>query len=83
MSTEMIAFLRRNLPARVPIVGVGGIFDGRDAFEKICHGAACIQIYTGFVYGGPTTVSRINRELDALLADNGFAHVADAVGAKL
>ena len=83
MSTRIIAFLRRHLPAEIPIVGVGGIFDGRDAYEKIRHGAACVQIYTGFVYGGPNTVFRINRELDRLLEADGFTTIGDAVGSAL
>jgi len=83
MANRVIAFLRRNLPDEIPIVGVGGVFDGRDAFEKITLGATCVQIYTGFVYGGQNTVHRINRELDRILEAEGFAHIREAVGAAL
>lgn len=52
---------------KVPIIGVGGIFDGQDAYDKIKAGASLIQIYTGFAYHGPPRVLRIKRELDKLL----------------
>jgi len=80
---RVIRFLRRALPERVHIVGVGGIFSGRDAYRAVRAGARCLQIYTGFVYEGPNVVFRIRRELAALLARDGFACVGDAVGADL
>jgi dihydroorotate dehydrogenase len=65
----------------LPIIGVGGIFDAQDAYEKIRAGASAVQLYTGFIYGGPGTVARMLRELTALLRRDGFTSVADAVGA--
>jgi len=82
-STQIIRALRRALPARVRIIGVGGIFDGRDAYEKIRNGADCVQIYSGLVYRGPGAVFRIAAELAALLKKDGFTQVAQAVGADL
>jgi dihydroorotate dehydrogenase len=66
---------------RVPLVGVGGIASGADAYERIRAGAALVQIYTALVYEGPALVTRIKRELAALLRRDGFAAVAEAVGA--
>ncbi|MDJ0838676.1 MAG: quinone-dependent dihydroorotate dehydrogenase [Acidobacteriota bacterium] len=83
MATGVIAFLRKHLPRDIPIVGVGGIFTGADAYEKIRHGASCVQIYTGLVYGGQNTVFRILKELDRLLVQDGFQSVKDAVGVAL
>jgi len=80
MATDVIGFLRQQLPSHIPIVGVGGIFSGADAYEKIRKGASCVQIYTGLIYGGHNTVFRILRELDALLERDGFKNVAEAVG---
>ena len=47
----------------VPIVGVGGISSGADAYAKIRAGASLVQIYTSFVFQGPPVVKRIKREL--------------------
>ena len=63
-----------------PIVGVGGVRDAETAYRKIRAGATLVQLYTGFIYGGPGTARRINRGLVDLLADDGFTSVSDAVG---
>jgi dihydroorotate dehydrogenase len=65
---------------RVPIVGVGGIFDASDAWARICAGASLVQIYTGFIYQGPSVADRINRGLLERLETHGIASIADAVG---
>jgi len=57
-STEMIRLVRQSLP-EIPIIGVGGIFSAEDAKEKLDAGANLIQIYTGFIYEGPSLVKRI------------------------
>lgn len=79
-STAVIRSLRSMLPDRVDIVGVGGIFSGRDAYEKICAGAAAVQIYTSFIYRGPATAFKIQQELSHCLKRDGFSHVRDAIG---
>ncbi|MBN1988649.1 MAG: quinone-dependent dihydroorotate dehydrogenase [Bacteroidales bacterium] len=61
-STEVIRHIRKKLPT-IPIIGVGGIFSAHDALEKIDAGANLVQIYTGFIYSGPSLVKRINNEL--------------------
>ena len=53
-----------------------------DAYAKICAGASAVQLYTALVYGGLSIVADIAHGLDALLARDGFASVADAVGSK-
>lgn len=62
-STEVIRYLRRALGAGFPIIGVGGIMSPEDALEKLSAGADLIQIYTGFVYEGPSFVRRINKTI--------------------
>lgn len=79
-STRMIRETHRIAEGRLPIVGVGGVFTADDAWEKILAGASLVQLYTGFIYGGPATASRINAGLAELLEANGYDHVADAVG---
>ena len=66
---------------RVPLIGVGGIASGADAYERIRAGASLVQLYTALVYEGPGLVTRIKRELAGLLRRDGFASVAAAVGA--
>ncbi len=65
---------------RVPLVGVGGIASGEDAYARIRAGASVVQLYTALTYAGPGLVKRIKRDLAALLRRDGFATVADAVG---
>jgi len=54
-------------PGEVPIIGVGGVSSGQDAYDKIRSGASLVQLYTSMVYAGPPIVSRINNELAELL----------------
>jgi len=80
-STEILRQMRLRLGDTVTLVGVGGIASGADAYAKIRAGASLVQLYTALVYDGPGLVNRIKRELAALLARDGLAHVGDAVGA--
>ena len=66
---------------RLPLVGVGGIASGADAYARIRAGADLVQLYTALVYDGPGLVGRIKRDVAACLARDGFADVAAAVGA--
>lgn len=62
-STEIIRFLKERLNNDVPIIGVGGIMNPDDAIEKMEAGASLVQVYTGFIYEGPSLVNDINRGL--------------------
>ena len=64
----------------IPIIGVGGISNGRDAFEKIKAGASLVQLYSAFTYQGPPVVYNVATELAELLRENGLANVQQAVG---
>ena len=78
-----LAALRRahaRAAGRIPIVGVGGIMDARDAYERIRAGAALVQVYTGLIYGGPALPRRVLEELPELLRRDGFQSVTEAVG---
>ena len=65
---------------RIPIVGVGGISSGADAYERVRAGASLVQVYTALAYEGPGLAQRINEDLATLLERDGFVCVADAVG---
>jgi dihydroorotate dehydrogenase len=82
-STALTAQMYRLTQGKLPIIGVGGIASGEDAYAKIRAGASLIQLYTALVYHGPGLVARIKRELLALLARDGFASPAAAVGAAV
>ncbi len=62
-ATQVISFLHRNSNGAFPIIGVGGIMTAQDAIDKIKAGASLVQLYTGFVYQGPSLVRDINREI--------------------
>lgn len=60
-STKVIKYLADNSNKAFPIIGVGGIHSEKDALEKLNAGADLVQIYTGFIYEGPSLVKRINK----------------------
>lgn len=62
-STQVIKYLSNHSNKAFPIIGVGGIHSAEDAIEKIEAGADLVQIYTGFIYEGPSLVKRINKAL--------------------
>jgi len=62
-STEIIRYLHDKSNAAFPIIGVGGIHSPEDAIEKLKAGASLIQLYTGFIYEGPSLINRINKEI--------------------
>jgi dihydroorotate dehydrogenase len=64
----------------MPVVGVGGVFSAEDAMNKITRGASLVQMYTGFVYGGPSLPSYILRGLAKHLKKIGLGSVSEAVG---
>jgi dihydroorotate dehydrogenase len=82
LSTAMLAKAHRLAEGRLPLVGVGGVASGEDAFAKIAAGASLVQLYTALVYQGPGLARRVKRELAAILELEGFASVTDAVGTR-
>lgn len=62
-SNDVIRFLRNKLGRDFPIIGVGGIMSANDAIEKIKAGASLLQIYTGFIYEGPSLIKKINNRI--------------------
>lgn len=80
MSTKVIGQFYKITNGQIPIIGVGGVSSGKDAYEKIKAGASLIQLYTALVYEGPPIVNRIKLELAELLEKDGFTSVSQAVG---
>jgi dihydroorotate dehydrogenase len=79
-STEIIRHLYGRTRGKLPIVGVGGVFDGRDAWEKITAGASLIQIYTGLVYRGPGVAKEIVRGLIERMEGEVLKELSQAIG---
>ncbi len=79
-STATIASFYQLTGGKLPIIGLGGISTGQDAYEKIKAGASLVQLYTALVFQGPKLANRINHQLLALLKRDGFNHISEAVG---
>ncbi len=80
-STQLLRRMYELTNGAVPLVGVGGVSSGADAYAKIRAGASLIQLYTALVFDGPVILSKIKRDLAVLLERDGYTSVADAVGA--
>ena len=83
ISTNMIKKFYKALNGKIPIIGVGGVNSGKSAYEKIIAGASLLQLYTGFVYRGPSTAKDIKKELITILKDEGIQNIKDAVGKSI
>lgn len=79
-STRVLAQLSKATEGAIPLIGVGGVDSAEAAYAKIRAGASAVQLYTALVYGGISLAAEIATGLDALLARDGFATVAEAVG---
>ena len=82
-SNEVISKIYKYSNGKVPIIGVGGIFTARDAFEKIAAGACLVEVYTGFVYQGISFARDVNCGLAEILKEKGFANLDAAVGSQV
>jgi dihydroorotate dehydrogenase len=81
LSTRVVGDFHACAAGRFPIVGVGGVASGADAYAKIRAGACAVQLYSALVYGGPGLIGRIKRDLAARVRADGFVSVVEAVGA--
>ena len=80
-STAVLGRIYALTQGRIPLIGVGGIASGADAYAKIRAGASLLQLYTALLYAGPGLVQRIKRELAERLRADGFPSLTAAVGA--
>ncbi len=81
LASATLARVRALTGGSVPLIAVGGIASGADAYAMIRAGASAVQIYTGLIYAGTALVTSIKRELAALLRRDGAGSLAEAVGA--
>lgn len=81
-STRLLRTFHEAGGGRLILIGTGGVASGADAYAKIRAGASAVQLYTALVFHGPGLIARIGRDLAARLRADGFAGVAEAVGAR-
>lgn len=79
-STEVLKQFYSHLQGKVPIIGVGGISNGAQAYAKIRAGASLIQLYSALVYEGPNLIHNILEDLSQRLKADGFNNISEAVG---
>lgn len=80
LSTMMLFEMYKLTHGEIPLIGVGGISSGEEAYAKIRAGASLVQLYSALVYHGPGLVRDINKELEVLLKKDGFSNVTQAIG---
>ncbi len=80
VSREVVSQLYQMTGGEIPIVGVGGIMNGEDAWQMILAGASLLHVYTGFVYGGPMFVKQVNRHIARRLREAGMERIDAAIG---
>ncbi len=82
-SNELIKLIYKRYGQKIKIIGCGGIFCGKDAYDKIRAGASLVQLITGLIFEGPQLASQINYELEDLLKKDGFDNITQAIGANV
>ena len=65
---------------QIPLVGVGGISNGSQCYEKIKSGASLVQLYTAMTYSGPSLIQNIKNELIDLIKTDGYKHISEVIG---
>ena len=80
ISTNMIKKFYKQLNGKIPIIGVGGVDSGKSAYEKITAGASLLQLYTGFIYKGPSAAKDIKKGLIEILKAEGLNNIKEAIG---
>ncbi len=82
-STRMLAKAYKRTAGALPLIGVGGISNAEQAFEKICAGASLVQLYSAMVYHGPDLAHTIAQDLVKQLAQHNFNSIEQAIGSNV
>lgn len=82
ISTNVIRHVYRRTRGKITIIGVGGVFSAKDAYEKITSGANLLHMITTMIFDGPQNINEINRGLVKLLKQDGFNSIEEAVGSR-
>jgi dihydroorotate dehydrogenase len=79
-STRVLSEMYKLTAGKIPLIGVGGVASGADAYAKIKAGATLVQFYSAMVFYGPARVQMIKRDLATLLTADGFSSISEAIG---
>jgi dihydroorotate dehydrogenase (fumarate) len=79
-SNDLISKTYKYCGDKLTIIGVGGIFNAADAYQKIIRGASLVELITGMVFEGPMVIGQINAGLAKLIKENGYANISEAIG---
>ena len=82
-STLMLKKMYSLTNGQIPLVGVGGISNGMECYEKIKAGASLLQLYTSLVYQGPSLITKIKKELLNCIITDGYKNIKEVVGANV
>ncbi|MBL4871092.1 MAG: dihydroorotate dehydrogenase (quinone), partial [Robiginitomaculum sp.] len=80
LSTRILSEFYAASEGRIPLIGVGGIASGMDAYVKIRAGASAVQLYSALVFEGPKLAQEICKDLSQYLVSDGFSNISEAVG---
>lgn len=79
-ATEVVHNFYALTKGKIPLIGVGGISNGQQAYDKIKAGASLVQVYSALIFKGPTLPATINAELLELLKADGYSNISEAIG---
>ncbi len=82
-ANNLISYIYKKTKGKYIIIGCGGIFSAKDAYNKIKEGASLLQIITGMIFQGPQIISEINRGLAELIKKDGYKNINEAIGKNL
>ena len=82
ISTRVVRYVYQRSRGKLTIIGVGGIFNAVDAYEKITSGASLVALVSALIFEGPQVIGEINRGLVKLLKKDGFNSISEAVGSQ-
>ena len=80
MSTQLLRQMYHTTNGKVPLIGVGGVSDGLQAYQKIKAGASLVQLYSGMIFVGPAIAIKVAAELAGLMKKDGFSSMSDIIG---
>ena len=81
ISARMVSDIFSVSGDRLTLIGVGGVSNGREAYERIAKGASLLQLYTALVYQGPFLIQKLKKELVQLMRDDGISDISSLIGA--
>jgi len=80
ISARMVSDIFAVAGNRLTLIGVGGVSNGREAYERIAKGASLLQLYTALIYQGPFLIKNLKKELIQLMKDDGIRDISSLIG---